>query len=270
MIVPFLLASSLLTAQSPTTDSVRFDRLAALGRLWYAARLFHPYLAYRDIDWDGALVAAIPWVIAARTSAEYAAAVQGMLDALGDPATRVERKQVPGSPSTGEPHPVARWTNDSILVITATNYADLDDWSRSRTRFDSLAALVTQARGLVLDLRRRVAGEEGGTLGWVLANSALLGRLVAEPLAGPGQRGRFHSASAAMVHREAVATTRRGSLRTGQRFGPSPALRRSTPPSSSTTARSWHRLRWRCKARGVRASSSKARRATRRSSRRIP
>ncbi len=43
------------------------ERLAALGKLWGAVKFFHPFLAYKDIDWDGALVKAIPRVKAART-----------------------------------------------------------------------------------------------------------------------------------------------------------------------------------------------------------
>jgi Peptidase family S41 len=65
------------------------DRLAQVGRLWGTVRYLHPYLLDRDIDWDAALVAALPRVEAARSQEEYAAAVQGMLDALGDPVTRV-------------------------------------------------------------------------------------------------------------------------------------------------------------------------------------
>src|SRR5881394_385153 len=123
--ITLLTVFSVLTAQAPqqakpVDDSIRIERLSALGRLWYAARLFHPYLAYRAIDWDSALVAAIPRVSAARTADEYSAAVQGMLDALGDPATHVDRPQVPGAASTSEPDPRARWTDDSVLVISAT------------------------------------------------------------------------------------------------------------------------------------------------------
>ncbi|HMB30029.1 MAG TPA: hypothetical protein VKS99_18100, partial [Blastocatellia bacterium] len=47
------------------------ERLAGLGRLWGAVKFFHPYLAYREIDWDGALIKAIPQVKAARTPGEY-------------------------------------------------------------------------------------------------------------------------------------------------------------------------------------------------------
>ena len=55
-------------AQAPQTPAVekpsenQTERLAALGKLWGAVKFFHPFLAYRDIDWDGALVKAIPRV----------------------------------------------------------------------------------------------------------------------------------------------------------------------------------------------------------------
>jgi hypothetical protein len=55
------------------------DRLAAAGRLWIAADYFHPWLAYRGIDWDAALIAAIPKITAAANAVEYAAAVQSIL-----------------------------------------------------------------------------------------------------------------------------------------------------------------------------------------------
>ena len=74
--------------QSPP-EAARVERLAALGKLWAAVKYFHPSLAYRDIDWDAALVAAWPKAAAATTSADYAEAVQSMLAVLGDPATRV-------------------------------------------------------------------------------------------------------------------------------------------------------------------------------------
>jgi C-terminal processing protease CtpA/Prc len=65
------------------------DRLIAIGKLWVTVKYFHPYLAYRDIDWDKALVNSLPRIRSAQTQAEYAAAVQSMLDVLKDPVTRV-------------------------------------------------------------------------------------------------------------------------------------------------------------------------------------
>src|SRR5271170_3611482 len=64
-------------------------RLAATAKLWITVKYFHPYLAYQDIDWDKALVEALPKIRAAKSADEYAAATQQMLDALHDPETHV-------------------------------------------------------------------------------------------------------------------------------------------------------------------------------------
>src|SRR5688572_7775163 len=72
-----LLAVPQLGAQAPD-DSVRIGRIAALGKLWVAIRHFHPWLAYRPIDWDAALVSAIPRVTAGADRAAYRAAVDQM------------------------------------------------------------------------------------------------------------------------------------------------------------------------------------------------
>jgi hypothetical protein len=46
-------------------------------KLWGAAKYFHPYLAYRDdIDWDAALVSAIPKVNAANSALAKVAAIK--------------------------------------------------------------------------------------------------------------------------------------------------------------------------------------------------
>src|SRR5712691_6600162 len=76
-------------AQAPNADAdkIRTERLAALGRLWGVVNYFHPYLAYKEINWDAALIAAIPKVSAAKSTEEYRAAIDGLLAALGDPGT---------------------------------------------------------------------------------------------------------------------------------------------------------------------------------------
>ena len=67
------------------------ERLAHLARLWGQVKYRHPALAYKDVDWDAALVQALPRVESAQDAAAYAAAVQSLLDVLQDPATRVLR-----------------------------------------------------------------------------------------------------------------------------------------------------------------------------------
>src|SRR2546423_7712659 len=78
-------------AQAPTAEARRVERLVALCKLWGAIKYFHPYLADRDVDWDAALVAALQKTDAARSADDYANAVEAMIAALNDPATRVVR-----------------------------------------------------------------------------------------------------------------------------------------------------------------------------------
>src|SRR5215510_9733804 len=77
-----------------TESDNHVERLAALGRVWGAAKFFHPYLAYKDIDWDGALIKAIPEVKAAQTPEQYQRAIDNMLQVLNDPATTVDLVKV--------------------------------------------------------------------------------------------------------------------------------------------------------------------------------
>jgi hypothetical protein len=75
-------------APNADADKTRIERLAALGRLWGVVNYFHPHLAYKEIDWDAALIAAIPKVNAARSTEDYRAAIDGLLATLGDQPER--------------------------------------------------------------------------------------------------------------------------------------------------------------------------------------
>jgi hypothetical protein len=101
---------------APPNDP-RIARLARVARVWGEVRYRHPYLFYRDdIDWDGALVAAIPRIDAAQTDEEEATAVQAMLDALHDPATRVEVEPAVDTPGSTL-HTSMTWSRTDVLVV---------------------------------------------------------------------------------------------------------------------------------------------------------
>ena len=187
-----LFGSAPLGAQTSAADSVRIERLASLGRLWVSIRYFHPWLAYRPIDWDAALVAAVPRVSAATDRAAYATAIQDMLGALGDPVTtlRPERRVEPPA-SQGEPDPRSWWTADSVLVVSLRNPADLNDVFRTTERLTSIADTIRAARRVVFDLRASVA--EASDLDWALGRSGVCSLFAPSPVRAPDQRGRLHS-----------------------------------------------------------------------------
>ncbi len=183
-----LLGPQQARAQS-AADSIRIARLAALGRLWGAVKYFHPALVSRPVDWDAALVAAIPRVRAARSPAEYAAAVDSMLAVLGDPATRVVRKPAPVKAAATVPV-ATRWTADSTFVLTV---ADPTDFTATMQRLSQAMPDFMRAERVVFDLRAHGVERESGYLDFIFANAGINGLLVTTPLATPGTRVRMYS-----------------------------------------------------------------------------
>ena len=134
------------------------DRLAALGRLWGAIKYFHPYLAYKDIDWDGALVKAIPQVKAARTPNEYRQAISNLLQVLNDPATTVELASIESGNSetnlTASKAPTYYRMIDEYVIITAADWAKAMVNSREAlARQPQMMTDILKAKGIVLDCR---------------------------------------------------------------------------------------------------------------------
>ncbi len=164
-------------------------RMLRLARVWGEVRYRHPYLwEGRAIDWDAALVDALPRMEAAKNDEDERAVLQRMLATLHDPITGVT---VPGAArmSTVGPEPettTRTWEGKTILVLRVGPKADLGD--EKTVRADILAA-----RTLVVDLR---AGDDNGDGEGVEQSGALEGLadvLVSRPCAAPGRRAVLHN-----------------------------------------------------------------------------
>jgi C-terminal processing protease CtpA/Prc len=141
-----------------TTEKVRVQRLVGLANVWGQVKYFHPFLAYREIDWDKALIEAIPRVSAAKTPAEYEAAINAMLAFLDDKSTRarIVEKKLPG-----ENQPKSSENNDSIrleggvLMIDAFAVASVFHQAANRRAELSTKTkqLIPQAKAVLIDLR---------------------------------------------------------------------------------------------------------------------
>jgi hypothetical protein len=114
------------------------DRLVALGHVWGIVKFAHPALGYSDVDWDAAGTKAISRVAGAGDTRTYTDAVQEMLAALGDPATRVVPDCVPGTPAA---IPDSERLADGTLILRPTSSA-----------LDPVAALQ-QSQRVIVDLR---------------------------------------------------------------------------------------------------------------------
>jgi C-terminal processing protease CtpA/Prc len=188
-----------LAAQTPdgVIESQRLDRLVALAKLWAAVKYFHPYLAYRDdIDWDAALVKALPKVNAARSASDYSAAVDAMLAELHDPATHIlnSTPQTATAPDSKQKQPTSRMTADGILVVEMTHYADFQDFVGTREKFSAIKAEIPKAKGVIFDLRPSTPpnDDQQGSVALALTSSGIAGILTTSPVTVPGERRRMH------------------------------------------------------------------------------
>src|SRR5687768_4942774 len=129
----------------------RAERLVGAARVWAKAKFFHPYLAYKDIDWDAALVAAIPKVEAATTIDQYRAAIAEMLAKLGDPITRIGP---PAKASAVTPGPLVATPSPGVVQVElAALVAGGFDSRAFRERGTEIEKAAAAAKVLVVDLR---------------------------------------------------------------------------------------------------------------------
>jgi C-terminal processing protease CtpA/Prc len=165
-------ATGVTVAAPPATTPLRIQRLAGLARAWGQVRYAHPALVTTDVDWDRALIEAIPRVNAARDADAYRAAVADMLAVLGDPATRVvaaPRPTTARAPAGGGPAIVA--TGDLVRAdLGAISRALEADGSNQavRAQADALVAALASARVMVLDARGTRGDEQAYVIGAVL------------------------------------------------------------------------------------------------------
>src|ERR1700758_410148 len=196
-LVVFFSTIQMASAQQSAAESARIDRLIGIAKLWAAVKFFHPYLAYRDnIDWDAALIKAIPRVDAAHTPAEYSAAIESMLNELGDPATHVLTAPAPAvnSSSPAERQPTFRRNPDGVLVVAMTNYSDFQDFYGTREKLEALKKELPTATAVVFDLRpaRTPSEAEQGMASYAISGSGFAGMVSSVSLDMPGERRRMH------------------------------------------------------------------------------
>jgi C-terminal processing protease CtpA/Prc len=158
-------------------DLLEVERLAAVGRLWGKAKLFHPNIATRAIDWDGALVEAVAKTREARSREDFRAAVDGLLAALGDPQTvSWKRPEAVSAPTTqGTPVDVRDGrvfkVIDNVVVLICHRIArsvSRDGAEALKKVAPTLEGELAAARGVVLDCRVSSAAKDERASGYEL------------------------------------------------------------------------------------------------------
>lgn len=188
-------ATSATQAQPAPDDAQRIVRLASLARLWGAIKYFHPYLGYReDIDWDKAVVEAIAKVNLAKNAADFSAAVDGMLKALNDPATKVRKIEPARAAGSKGDDPSSRTLGDGILVISLANFGEDAAFVPITQKTAAIIKEIPKARAVIIDLRPPAPlteSQEGG-VSIAFDYAGLAGALTSSPVNVPGERRRMH------------------------------------------------------------------------------
>src|SRR5260370_40851592 len=99
--------SGLLLCVSASAQMQGTDALVKLCDVWSTVKFHDPQLMLRHVDWDGALIRAIPKARGAQTSEQLAGVIGSMLGELSDPPTRVYRQNATRPAS--ENVPLFRW-----------------------------------------------------------------------------------------------------------------------------------------------------------------
>jgi C-terminal processing protease CtpA/Prc len=192
-----MMALVFATALKADEADTRVQRLVKLCKVWGKVKHFHPYLAYKDIDWDAALVETLPAVYAANSDEEYFAAVKKMLDHLGDPLTTVSSpgKQNEQSKLPSLPESITSKTVDGFFVITFSGHAPVDDFDGYYKAIEKIKGFTKQAataRGILLDLRVAQSRTTSSYISWLFGRAGFFKPLFKGTYYQPGDRSRFH------------------------------------------------------------------------------
>ncbi len=175
----------------------KVQRLVKLCEVWGKVKYFHPYLAYKDIDWDAALVDILPVVDKAQTEAEFVAALEKMLARLDDPLTAVQPSNQNPEAHTGPPiwESISSETIGGFLVITFGDHAftgSFGDFTQALDKLRTLAKDLEGIEGVLFDFRKARKPVGASEYGEMLIRSGLISKLFSGSLLLPGSRSRFH------------------------------------------------------------------------------
>jgi len=120
----------------------------------------HPYLTYKNIDWDGALLKILPKVNGTTSSLEYQKVLNELLEFLGDPNTRCyhsDSNNPPNQPEIeNEPEqPYVKQLESGVGVLVVTHHEKFIDYQHKMmpliTCFREISSPKTKS--IVFDVR---------------------------------------------------------------------------------------------------------------------
>src|SRR5688500_4440004 len=148
LFILFLLSGGTsFSQQSYTKDQI--NRLADAGKVWGYLKYYHPYLQYKNINWDSAFSTSVPKILEARNNKEYEISLKNLLSNLNDPVTTVIHIPKPTKPI----HYSDLVISDSIMVISRDDYRAIIDEDTVHRLFAKAVKQFGNAKAVIFDLR---------------------------------------------------------------------------------------------------------------------
>lgn len=142
-----LIISSFSFAQQPLTAE-QINRLADAGKVYGYIKYFHPFLQYKNINWDSAFAANVQGIIDAKNKKEYAVVMQKIFSCLHDGITTIAH--VPGEATNYKPQDVSFQIKDSILYIQMNDAP----FMTTDEKFYNAIQNLDKVKSAVIDMRR--------------------------------------------------------------------------------------------------------------------
>ncbi|SHG60852.1 S41 family peptidase [Massilia sp. CF038] len=176
LLFALLLASGIFSQAHAANEA-----LVDTARLWSTVKYTHPALADGRIDWDQALVDAMPALAGADDLPASTAAVARLMAPLGDASLRIHAAEVPALLNWPAGRPDVEWLPGAVALLHLHGGQPIE-----LARFDKLGS----ARKLILDLRPATGARHRG---WERSLQALLSRFIDQTVELPALRYRLAS-----------------------------------------------------------------------------
>ena len=133
----------------PALPSIGVERLAGLAQVWGFLKYYHPGVAQGTIDWDSALVAAIPRVKGARTPSGYNEIIRSLIAAAGAVPDCPRCRPASDYPDSLKKNLDFRWLAEDPL-FARTTFQRLQHVRDNRAQGENryVAVNITQTRSL--------------------------------------------------------------------------------------------------------------------------
>lgn len=172
LFILFCLVAKISFSQSLYTNE-QFDRLADAGKVYGYIKYFHPYLQYKNINWDSVFAANVEGILQAENKEEYAAVMQRLLSPLNDNLTTVVK--MPKQSKDYDLQLTSFFIRDSLLYIKA-NDVNGSSWDTLMEAYGN----ISKVKGVIFDMRMPANSQftffasSGTVVNWTLLYSAHL------------------------------------------------------------------------------------------------